>query len=83
VFATAFRSVARPSTALGWNLCGAVLGGAIEASSMWLGIKWLSVAAGLLYAASWLAYAFAEREARAAAADANTQLPDATPEAVS
>jgi hypothetical protein len=55
VFATAFRLAPRVSTALGWNLFGAIVGGALEASSMWLGIKSLSLIAAALYLCSWLA----------------------------
>jgi hypothetical protein len=55
VFATAFRLAPRVSTTLGWNLFGAIVGGALEASSMWFGIKSLSLIAAALYICSWLA----------------------------
>jgi len=69
IFATAFRLSPRASTALGWNLFGAIVGGALEASSMWLGIKSLGLLAAALYLLSWIAFAAAasaKRETRPA-----------------
>lgn len=57
IFATAFRLAERASTALGWNLFGAIVGGVLEASSMWLGIKALSLLAAALYGCSAVAFA--------------------------
>lgn len=61
VFATAFRLAPKASTALGWNLFGAMVGGVIEASSMWLGIKGLGLVAAAIYMVSWLALTWAQR----------------------
>ncbi len=55
IFATAFSAAPRASTALGWNLFGAIVGGVLEASSMWFGIKSLSLLAAALYVLSWVA----------------------------
>ena len=54
IFATSFASTAETSIAFGSNLIGAVVGGAVEASSLAWGIRALTLLALLFYAASWL-----------------------------
>jgi len=50
IFSTAFASRAAPATAFGWNLIGAMTGGALEALSLAVGLKALSFVALGLYA---------------------------------
>lgn len=55
VFARSFAVRASPAVAFGSNLLGAVVGGAMEASSLALGIRALTLIALGFYAGSWLA----------------------------
>ncbi len=52
LFASCFQQEADSALALGWNLLGAVVGGLLEYSSMFLGIKALYLLALCLYAAA-------------------------------
>ena len=54
IFATSFSQRARPAEAFGSNLVGAVLGGAVEASSLLFGIRALTLLALAFYGLSWL-----------------------------
>ncbi len=57
VFATAFSQAENPSRALAFNLFGAVLGGMLEYTSNYVGIKNLELIAVALYVASFLSLA--------------------------
>jgi len=50
LFASCFQEETESAVALGWNLLGAVVGGLLEYSSMFLGIKTLYLIALCLYA---------------------------------
>jgi len=54
LFASCFQEEKDSAVALGWNLLGAVVGGLLEYSSMFLGIKALYLLALCLYAAAGL-----------------------------
>jgi hypothetical protein len=54
IFATSFSTVAATNVAFGSNLIGAVVGGAVEATSLAWGIRALTLLALGFYAASWL-----------------------------
>lgn len=54
IFAERFRVVAASTTAFGVNLLGAILGGALEYSSVVLGYRWLVLTVGVLYGAAFL-----------------------------
>jgi spermidine synthase len=53
-FALLFRDRARPDAAFGWNMLGAVAGGALEFSSMAIGIKATALLALVAYLAAFL-----------------------------
>jgi SAM-dependent methyltransferase len=55
LFASCFQEETESAVALGWNLLGAVVGGLLEYSSMYLGIKALYLLALCLYAAAGVA----------------------------
>jgi hypothetical protein len=52
LFASCFQDETESAVALGWNLLGAVVGGLLEYSSMFLGIKTLYLIALCLYTAA-------------------------------
>ena len=54
IFAERFRSVAASTTAFGVNLLGAILGGALEYSSVVLGYRWLVLVVGVLYSVAYV-----------------------------
>jgi SAM-dependent methyltransferase len=54
LFASCFQEETESAVALGWNLLGAVVGGLLEYSSMFLGIKALYLVALCLYTAAGL-----------------------------
>ncbi len=54
VFIRSFASAGFSAEALGSNLFGAVVGGMLEAVSMWTGIRSLVILAGILYLASYI-----------------------------
>ena len=54
VFAERFRDMEDPTTAFGANLLGAMVGGAIEYTSLVTGYRALLVVAAALYALAWL-----------------------------
>jgi spermidine synthase len=54
VFIRSFASAGFNAEALGSNLFGAVVGGMLEAVSMWTGIRSLVILAGILYLASYV-----------------------------
>jgi hypothetical protein len=68
IFAITFSKVKDPGKALGMNLLGTLIGGALEYFSMMIGISALNALAGVLYA---LAYHFAIKEANASAEPAD------------
>ena len=49
IFAQRFRDTSSSTTAFGVNLLGAMLGGVMEYAAMWLGYRWLTVLAALMY----------------------------------
>jgi hypothetical protein len=55
VFIRSFAAVKFSGEALGSNLLGGLVGGMLEAVSMWTGIRSLLVLAALLYLASYVA----------------------------
>lgn len=61
VFATSFARCGAPDLAFGSNLIGAVVGGAMEATSIAWGIRSLTLLAALFYVASWVALWLASR----------------------
>ena len=61
VFATSFSKCGATDLAFGSNLIGAVVGGAMEATSIAWGIKSLTLLAMLFYIVSWLALRFSSR----------------------
>src|SRR3989442_13519352 len=76
VFIRSFAREGFRGEALGSNLFGALVGGLLEALSMWTGIRSLLIVAGLFYLASWIAlgvqvpFAAAAPEVRKAAGTA-------------
>jgi len=52
IFISSFARAGFRGSALGSNLFGALLGGLLESSSMWFGLKFLTILAALLYLAS-------------------------------
>jgi SAM-dependent methyltransferase len=52
IFISSFQRAGFRGTALGSNLFGSLLGGLLESSSMWFGLKSLTILAALLYLAS-------------------------------
>ena len=52
IFISSFERVGFRGSALGSNLFGSLLGGLLESSSMWLGLKALTILAALLYLGS-------------------------------
>ncbi len=54
VFIRSFASAGFSAEALGSNLFGAVVGGMLEAASMWTGIRSLVILAGILHLASYV-----------------------------
>ncbi len=52
IFISSFERVGFRGSALGSNLFGSLLGGLLESSSMWLGLKSLTIIAALLYLGS-------------------------------
>lgn len=52
IFISSFERVGFRGSALGSNLFGSLLGGLLESSSMWFGLKALTMLAALLYVAS-------------------------------
>jgi spermidine synthase len=62
IFSDSFRRVSDAAGALGANLMGVVLGGALEYSSMQLGLRSLYLIAAAMYALAWLAERMAMRE---------------------
>jgi hypothetical protein len=54
IFAERFRAVAASTTAFGVNLLGAILGGALEYSSVVMGYRWLVLLVGFLYSVAFL-----------------------------
>jgi spermidine synthase len=52
IFISSFERAGFRGTALGSNLFGSLLGGLLESSSMWFGLKSLTIIAALLYVAS-------------------------------
>jgi hypothetical protein len=55
IFSSAFAQRASPDTAFGFNLIGAMAGGALEALSLVLGLRALSLLALALYGLAWAA----------------------------
>jgi spermine/spermidine synthase len=68
IFAKAFKAVSSPSFALASNLFGSLVGGIMEYTDMWIGLRWLNLLAILLYI---LSYLFLQR-ARAAVAQSHS-----------
>jgi hypothetical protein len=64
IFAERFRAVAASTTAFGVNLLGAILGGAIEYSSVVLGYRWLVPIVAALYSVAFLLSPWRERSRR-------------------
>jgi predicted phage tail protein len=64
IFAERFRAVAASTTAFGVNLLGAILGGAIEYSSVVLGFRGLILIVGTLYTVAFLLSPRRERSRR-------------------
>jgi spermidine synthase len=62
VFIRSFASAGFSAEALGSNLFGAVVGGMLEAASMWTGIRSLVLLAGILYLASYLCLPSEQRQ---------------------
>jgi hypothetical protein len=62
VFIRSFATAGFSAEALGSNLFGAVVGGMLEAVSMWTGIRSLALLAGILYLASYVCLPVAQRE---------------------
>ena len=56
IFAKMFKETKHPDIALGSNILGALFGGAIEALSIFIGIKAMSLIAIVIYGASWLSF---------------------------
>ncbi len=56
IFAQRFKDTSSSTTAFGVNLLGAMLGGVMEYAAMWLGYRWLTVLAGLMYLIALLAW---------------------------
>jgi hypothetical protein len=52
IFISSFARAGFRGSALGSNLFGSLLGGLLESSSLWLGLKSLTILAALLYAGS-------------------------------
>jgi hypothetical protein len=52
IFISSFERAGFRGSALGSNLFGSLLGGLLESSSMWFGLKSLTILAALLYVAS-------------------------------
>jgi hypothetical protein len=61
IFAQRFKDTASSTTAFGVNLLGAMLGGVLEYASIWLGYRWLTVLAALLYATALVSWRVIER----------------------
>jgi hypothetical protein len=61
IFAERFSAVAASTTAFGVNLLGAILGGAIEYSSVVLGYRWLVPIVAALYSVAFLLSPWRER----------------------
>ena len=57
IFIKSFARAEFSGEALGSNLIGSMMGGMLESSSMWTGIRSLLIFAAVLYVASWLAMA--------------------------
>jgi len=55
VFIRSFAIEGFRGEALGSNLFGAMIGGVLESTSLWTGIRFLLVIVALLYVASWFA----------------------------
>ncbi len=72
IFAQRFRDTASSTTAFGVNLLGAMLGGVLEYAAIWLGYRWLTVLAALLYLVALLAWRGIERAAPADSSAATT-----------
>lgn len=72
IFAQRFRDTASSTTAFGVNLLGAMLGGVLEYAAIWLGYRWLTVLAALLYLIALLAWRGIERAAPADSSPATT-----------
>jgi spermidine synthase len=62
VFIRGFARAGFSAEALGSNLFGAVVGGMLEAASMWTGIRSLVLLAGLLYLASYIFLPIEQRQ---------------------
>ncbi|HUK31268.1 MAG TPA: hypothetical protein VLV89_09155 [Candidatus Acidoferrum sp.] len=62
IFIRGFAGAGFSAEALGSNLFGAVVGGMLEAASMWTGIRSLVLLAGLLYLASYIFRPSEERQ---------------------
>lgn len=61
IFSDSFRRAPDAASAFGANLIGVVIGGALEYSSMQLGLKSLYLIAAAMYVAAWAAEHFARR----------------------
>lgn len=61
IFAQRFKDTASSTTAFGVNLLGAMLGGVLEYASIWLGYRWLTILAAVLYATALVSWRAIER----------------------
>ena len=75
VFIKSFATAHFSGEALGSNLYGALVGGMLEAASMWTGIRSLLIVAALLYLASYAFRPEREREAVPSRATEQAQAP--------
>ena len=76
IFAQRFKDTSSSTTAFGVNLLGAMLGGVMEYAAMWLGYRWLTVLAALLYLIALVAWRKIEGRSE-------TRIPSRSPQAAS